>query len=97
MAKAKAKEGKTAFAVTLGGRLNPARGERTLQDVANATNGFVHPRMIANYEEGTEPRYSTLVVLAAALGVQVSDLVPASVTAASKLRDPEKLVSLITG
>ncbi len=83
---------KTVFAESLGAKLRAARGERTYQDVADATGGFVHPRMVQNYEEGTEPRYSTLVVLVAALGLKMSDVVPVEILRASEKRETSKLV-----
>ena len=86
---------KTQFAETLGGKLRAARGERSYQDVADATGGFVHPRMIQNYEEGTEPRYTTLVVLVAARGLKMSDVVSGEILRASERRDTSKLVEVI--
>lgn len=89
------KRDKTAFALALSASIKKARGERSYQDVSNATNGAISARMIANYEDGTEPRYSTLLVLAAALGCKVSELVGVEVIRASEKKDTAKLVSLV--
>lgn len=89
------KKGKTAFALALGARMKEARGERSFQDVSDASRGAVSARMIDNYEQGTEPRYSTLLILAAALGCRLSDLVPAPVIRASERKQPGMLLELL--
>lgn len=89
------KKGKTAFALALGANLKKARGERSFQDVADATGGAVSSRMVDNYEQGTEPKYSTLLVLAAALGCKLSDLVPADVIRASDRKQTGTLLALL--
>lgn len=93
--KKKAINPKTAFAVALGERLKAARGDRSLQDVADMTNGFIQARMLRNYEGGTEPRFATLLVLAAALGYKPFELIPSSIYEASAEKDAAKLVSLV--
>lgn len=93
--KKKAINPKTAFAVALGERLKSARGERSLQDVADMTNGFVQARMLRNYEAGTEPRFATLLVLAAALGFKPFELMPGAIYEASANKDAAKLVELV--
>lgn len=86
---------RTGFALALGANLKTARGERSFIDISEASGGYVHPRMVQNYEDGTEPRLSTFLVLAAALGVAPTDLIPPSVVAASEARSPAELVRII--
>lgn len=86
---------KTAFALALGAKLKKARGERSFQDVSDATRGAVSSRMVDNYEQGTEPKFTTLLVLAAALGCKLSDLVPAEVLKASERKQTGTLLALL--
>lgn len=85
---------RTLFARRLGAKLRAARGERSYQEVSDATDGAIQARMVQNYEEGTEPRFSTLLVLASALGYTVGELLPDVMSAADE-KDTAALVAFL--
>jgi hypothetical protein len=85
---------KRQFAKRLGEKLRSARGSRSYQEIADNTGGMIQARMVQNYEEGTEPRYSTLLVLVSALGYTLADLVP-EVVSASDEKDTAALLAAV--
>jgi len=85
---------RSKFALRLGAKLRTARGNRSYQEISDSTDGAIQARMIQNYEEGVEPRFSTLLVLVSALGYTVADLLPEVVTAADE-KDTATLVAFV--
>lgn len=86
---------RTAFTLALAAKLKELRGERTFQEVSDATLGAVSARMVDKYERGTEPRFATLLILASALGCKLGDIIPAAVLKASEKRKTGELIELL--
>lgn len=55
------------------------RKEWTHDELSARMGGFIHPRMLSSYESGTEPKYTTFLVLCVTLGLDPLKILPISI------------------
>lgn len=87
---------KSAFAARIGNRLRELRGSRSYAEIEQATGGAISARLVQYYEAGTEPRFGTMLVLLAALGVTPEGFAP-DLAGAVRRRQPAEAAAIVFG
>lgn len=90
------KRDKSEFAVRIGRKLRELRGSRSFSDVSEATGGAVSARLVQYYEQGTEPRFGSLLALLSALGATPNEFAP-ELMRASAARNAAEVCRIVFG
>lgn len=97
-AQAVQRNGSAWFKRELAGIIKNLRGEiGSQQDFCDRTGMAIHPRMMGNHENGTEPRLSTYLIMCAALGVNPFDMLSPVLREAIAQGDAKGVAAIVYG